>query len=266
MLRELEIDCARESDRIVAFIRDQLAQAGYSHLVVNLSGGLDSALTAALCVRAVGTDGVRAMILPFRSSNPSSEEDAVAQAVALGIHYERLDITPLVEPFVRHYPDISDRRKGNIMARARMIALFDQAAAFEALAAGTSNRTELLLGYFTVFGDGAASFEPIAHLYKCQVRALAGHLGVLDAILAKPPSADLWSGQTDEGELGFTYDEADAILYFLTERHETADRIAARGYRREVIEAIADRMRATEFKRRLLPSLPVEGRTSLPAP
>jgi len=266
MLYELEIDCARECDRIVTFTRGVLAEAGYSRLVVNLSGGLDSALTAALSVRAVGRENVRAMILPYRTSNPSSEAHAVAQAEELGIRYDRFDITPLVEPFVARYPDIDDRRKGNIMARARMIVLFDQAAAFHALAAGTSNRTELLLGYFTIFGDGAASFEPIGHLYKCQVRALARHVGVIRDILEKAPSADLWQGQTDEAELGFSYAEADAILYLLTERHESPESIVARGYERTVVDAIIARMRATEFKRRPVPILSAEGRNAPMSP
>jgi len=260
MLRGLELDCERERARIVAFIREQSSTAGYSRVVMNLSGGVDSALVAVLCVQAVGAANVRALFLPHRTTNPESEQHAMAQARALGLQVQRFDITPVVEPFIAADPAIDERRIGNLMARARMMALFDQSAAFRGLAAGTSNRTEYLLGYFTLFGDGAASFEPLWHLYKQQVRALARHVGVLEPIIAKAPSADLWAGQTDEGELGFTYDDADAILYLATERGLPPPEIAARGYSLAVVDAVLRRMKATEFKRSPLPSLSTAGR------
>lgn len=260
MLRELELDCPRERRRIVEFIRDYLGGAGYSRLVLGVSGGLDSALVAALCAEALGRENVRGLILPCHSSDPLSEKHALLQIEALGLPHERFDITPVVQPFAERYPDINTRRMGNLMARARMMTLFDQAAAWDALVAGTSNRTEYLLGYFTIYGDSAASLEPIEHLYKCQVRSLARHMGVLRDIIEKPPSADLWKGQTDEGELGFTYDEADAILYLYTERGERPEQIAARGYAPEVIQAVIRRMRGSEFKRQPPPVLSVEGR------
>jgi len=258
MLEALQLDCKRESDRIVQFIRQRVSEAGYERAVVGLSGGIDSALTACLCAAALGPRNVRGMVLPYKSSNPNSERDALLQADALGIDVERFDITDMVAPFVRHYPDLTPRRKGNIMARSRMIALFDQSVAFRALVAGTSNRTELLLGYFTIYGDGASSFEPIAHLYKCQVRALSRHVGVVRAIIDKAPSADLWQGQTDEAELGFTYDEADAILYLNTERGLSVPQIVDQGYDAPVVEAVLYRMRSTAFKRQPVPCLPTE--------
>jgi NAD+ synthase len=160
-----------------------------------------------------------------------------------------------VDALLAAFPDVDVRRKGNIMARCRMIALFDQSAAFGGLVAGTSNRTETLLGYFTMHGDGAAALKPIAHLYKCQVRQLSRHVGVPDEIILKAPSADLWEGQTDEGELGFSYDEADQILYLLTEAKLTAAQAAARGFPLATVEAIQRRWQSTEFKRRWPPAV-----------
>ncbi len=260
MLKGLELDCERERSRIVGFIRDQVTAAGYTRVVLNLSGGVDSALVAALSVQAVGAANVRALVLPYRTSSPESEQHAMAQASALGLQVIRFDITGVVQPFLAADPAIDDRRKGNLMARARMMALFDQSMAFRGLAAGTSNRTEYLLGYFTLFGDGAASFEPLWHLYKQQVRALSRHVGVLPVIIDKAPSADLWAGQTDEGDLGFTYDDADAILYLLTERGLPPPEVAARGYALAVVEAVLRRIKSTEFKRTALPSLTTAGR------
>jgi len=258
MLPALELDCDRECARIVEFIRQYLAGAGFSRVVVGLSGGVDSALTATLCVQALGAEGVRAMLLPYQTSDPKSEEHAHMLIDRLGISFTRFEITDMVRPLVAHYPDISARRKGNIMARCRMIALFDQSVVFDALVAGTSNRTELLLGYFTLFGDGAASFEPTGHLYKCQVRALARYLDVPRAILDKAPSADLWKGQTDEGELGFTYDVADQVLYLVTERGLEIEDVVAHGFDRRTVEAIVSCMEATAFKRRMPAALPVK--------
>jgi len=263
MLPALQLDCDRECARIVGFIRGVLANAGRSRVVVGLSGGIDSALTAALCARALGPNNVRAMLLPYETSSPDSEAHARSVIDLLGVTFTRFEITDMVRPLVARYPDMSDRRKGNIMARCRMIALFDQSVCFHGLVAGTSNRTELLLGYYTLHGDGAASFEPIGHLYKCQVKALARHLALPRAILEKAPSADLWKGQTDEGELGFTYDQADQVLYLVTERGLGPDEVVAGGFDRETVEAIVGRMEATSFKRRMPPMCPVEGRTTL---
>jgi NAD+ synthase len=253
----LELDCATEAARIVTFIRERLAGSDCSHLVLGLSGGVDSALVAALCARAVEASRVHALLLPYETSNPSSETDAMRVVDLLGLPHERFGITAMVRPLFEDDPTMDGRRRGNIMARCRMVILFDRSAALNALVVGTSNRTETLLGYFTIHGDGAAAFKPIAHLYKAQVRALARYVGVPEAIIAKAPSADLWKGQTDEGELGFSYDEADQILYLLTERGLAHEQIAALGFRPAVVAAIARRMETTAFKRRLPPELPV---------
>lgn len=255
MLDELRLDVERERRRVVAFIREQTLGAGFSRLVIGLSGGVDSTLVAVLCAEAIGAVNVQAVILPYETSNPESEAHARMVIDTLGLPWERFDITPMVRPFLARYPDMNERRKGNIMARLRMVVLFDQSARLNGLVVGTSNRTETLLGYFTLYGDSAAAFKPIAHLYKCQVRELARAVGVPEVIVSKAPSADLWDGQTDEGELGFTYDEADQVLYLLTEKGLAVDEIVAVGFDARVVREIQRRMHATAFKRRLPPTL-----------
>ncbi|MHB1293638.1 MAG: NAD+ synthase [Anaerolineae bacterium] len=260
MLEALKLDSARECDRIVGFIKDQLAQAGYRRIVLGLSGGIDSALVAALCARAVGPENVLGILMPYCTSNPESEAHARLLADAFGLPTERFEITGMAQPLLDRFPDLDARRLGNVMARCRMIVLYDQSAAFGGLVAGTSNRTETLLGYFTMHGDGAAAIKPIAHLFKCQVRQLACHLGVPAAVIEKAPSADLWQGQTDEGELGFTYDDADQILYLLTEQGLNLDHITTLGFARPTVEAVLRRMVSTAFKRRgpAVMSTPIE--------
>lgn len=263
MIASLQLECPRECTRIVAFIRERLAEAGFHRLVLGMSGGIDSALVAALAARAIGPENVHAVIMPYRTSTPESVVHARLASDWLGLPWELGDISAMVDAMVATDPTMDDRRKGNVMARCRMVVLFDRAAKQEALVAGTSNRTESLLGYFTIFGDGACSLKPIAHLYKCQVRALAGHLGVPDVILHKVPSADLWQSQTDEGELGFTYDEADQIIYLLTERGWDEDAVVAHGFCPETVQAIQRRMRLAAFKLCPPPALPVEGKANL---
>lgn len=250
MLAALRLDCAAETARIITFIRQEVEGAGFKRAVLGLSGGVDSALVAALCAQALGPDHVRAVLMPYRTSNPESEAHARLVGQTLGLDMLHVDISGMVDAIVSQFPDMSSARKGNIMARCRMICLYDQSAACDALVMGTSNRTETLLGYFTLHGDGAAAIKPIAHLYKCQVRELAAYLRLPEVVIAKAPSADLWAGQTDEGELGFTYDEADQVLYLLTEQHQTVQQIAAQGFDLATVKAIEGRMQRSAFKRR----------------
>lgn len=253
MLDSLRLDCTRETDRIVDFIQRHLHGAGFQRALLGLSGGIDSALVAALCVRALGGENVLGLILPCESSSPQSEAHARLLIAQLGMAHKIVDITPMVAPFVARYPDMSGRRRGNVMARCRMICLYDESEAYGGLVMGTSNRTETLLGYFTLYGDGAAAIEPIGHLYKYQVRQLARYLDVPEPIITKPPSADLWAGQTDEGELGFSYDAADQVLYLATEEGLDSAEIAAQGFDERVVQAVLDRMASSAFKRRLPP-------------
>jgi NAD+ synthase len=250
---------------IVAFIRSQLEQAGFERLVVGLSGGVDSATVAYLAARAIGPDNLLAVRMPYRTSAESSETDALRVVDALGCRTELVEITPMVEPMLEVITDRDESarnvRRGNVMARQRMIVLYDRSAAFDALVIGTSNKTEALLGYGTLHGDMAAALAPIGDLYKTQLRAVATELGVPREVVDKPPSADLWPGQTDEGELGRSYDLLDRALFALVDRRWTIDRCVDAGLDRELVEWVAQRVARTEFKRQLPPVAKLSLRT-----
>lgn len=260
-----ELDPAQTIEVIVGFIRSQLAQAGFGRLVVGLSGGVDSATAAFLASRAVAADDLLAVLMPYRTSSPESEADAQLVVDAIGCLSERLDITPMVEPMLGLIGAEDDPalrvRRGNVMARQRMIVLYDRSAAFDALVLGTSNKTEALLGYGTLYGDMAAALQPIGDLYKSQLRAVATQLGVPARIVAKPPSADLWPGQTDEGELGASYEDLDRVLFALVDRRWTVDRCVAAGIDRSLVEWVAHRVAQAEFKRQLPPVAKISLRT-----
>ncbi len=249
MLAELSVDVEREANRIAGYIRDSLATAGFRRAVLGVSGGIDSALVAALCVRALGAENVFGMLLPCENSNPSSTAHGRQIIDMLGMPSAFLDITPMYRPLLAHAPDMGSLRLGNIMSRLRMLTLYDQSVAFDGLVMGTGNRTEWLLGYFTLYGDGASALKPISHLYKCQVRALSSHLGIPDEIVYKAPSADLWEGQTDEADLGFSYDDADQILFLLTELGLDVEAVAGRGFDLRLVQAVQRTYRKTGFKR-----------------
>ncbi|MBN1565188.1 MAG: NAD+ synthase, partial [Anaerolineae bacterium] len=212
---QINTDLARKI--LVLFLRDALTKVGFERAVIGLSGGIDSALSAFLVAEAVGPENVLAIRMPYKISSQASLDDAQAVIDALGIRSDTVDITPMVDPLLERFPDASKLRQGNIMARMRMVVLYDQSVAFNGLVIGTSNKTETLLGYTTIFGDNAAAVQPITDLYKAQVRQLSAAMGVPQSVLDKAPSADLWAGQTDEGELGYTYDLADQILYLLVD-------------------------------------------------
>ena len=260
-----QVDVAQVVGIIVAFIRGQLEQTGFERLVVGVSGGVDSAAVASLAVRAAGPDHVLAVLMPFRDSDPASETDARLLVGGLGCDMQRVDITPMAEPMLTLIGDGDEPatrvRRGNVLARLRMIVLYDRSAAFDGLVCGTSNKTEALLGYGTLHGDMAAAIQPIGDLYKSQLRAVAGELGVPAQIIAKPPSADLWPGQTDEGELGATYEDLDRILYALVDRRWTVDRCVRAGLHRSLVEWTAARVARYEFKRQAPPVAKVSLRT-----
>ena len=233
------------------FLVEELAKTGLEGFVVGLSGGIDSALSCALAVHAVGKDSVRALKMPYRTSSPASEADADALVEMLGVETERIDITPMVDGYFDARDDATALRRGNYCARARMACLFDVSAREKALVLGTSNKTELLLGYGTWYGDVASSLNPIGDLYKTQVRQLARFLNIPKAIIEKPPSADLWPDQTDEDELGVSYEDADAILYRLVDERFTVEEVAAAGFERSLVERVLRMVERSQFKRRL---------------
>jgi NAD+ synthase len=259
------IEPSRTVEVVVAFIRSQMDQAGFDRLVIGLSGGVDSATVAFLAARAIGPDNLLAIRMPYRTSSEASESDALRVVEALGCRTERVDITPMVEPMLALVEDVdpSSRnvRRGNVMARQRMIVLYDRSAAFDALVVGTSNKTEALLGYGTLHGDMAAALQPIGDLYKSQLRAVARELGVPEEIVRKPPSADLWPGQTDEGELGSSYEDLDRALFALVDRRWTVDRCVRAGLERPLVEWVERRVARMEFKRQLAPVAKVSLRT-----
>jgi NAD+ synthase len=225
-------------------------------VVVGLSGGVDSALAAALAARALGPSRVHAFVLPYRTSNPESARDACLVAEQLGIDHRLIDISPMVDPyFALEIPGDGEddrRRRGNKLARERMTILFDQAKKLGCLVLGTSNKTEILLGYSTVFGDNASSLNPLGDLYKQQIWRLAQHLALPRQVVAKQPSADLWPGQTDEDELGMTYEVADEVLYLLFDLGLRPAEVVERGYEEEAVRRIVRLEQANRFKRRLM--------------
>ncbi len=249
VLQRLEIDPELVATILEHFIREEITKVGFHRAVVGLSGGIDSATTCALCARALGPENVLAVRMPYRTSSPSSLEDAQAVIDRFGVRSETVDITPMVDPLFQRFPDMDKRRRGNVMARERMIILYDQSVAFGGLVVGTGNKTEQLLGYTTLFGDSACAINPLGDLYKRQVRQLAAYLGIPEPILKKPPSADLWVGQTDEGELGFTYDEADQILYLIFDARWTVEEVVELGFPRPLVQGIVERVRRNQYKR-----------------
>lgn len=250
-------------DRLVAFIRSFAARAGFTGLVIGISGGVDSAVSAVLGAAAMGADNVLGLIMPYRSSAPESEKDAIMLAGKLGIATERFDITPMIDAYFGG-GEVSTIRRGNKLARERMSILFDIASRDNRLVLGTSNKTEICLGYSTWYGDAACSLNPLGGMYKRDVRAMAAFLGVPRKIIDKNPTADLWPGQTDEGELGISYDLADRVLYRLIEDGERSMAgLADTGADEKIIRLIVDRINTFAFKR-ALPATDLLGTRPIP--
>lgn len=249
ILSRLTINTDLAHTILVKFLRDAVYKVGFSRAVIGLSGGIDSALAAYLVAEAIGPQNVLALRMPYRTSSSDSLADAQAVIDALGVQSDTVDITPMVDALLARFSDANNLRRGNIMARMRMVVLYDQSAAFGGLVIGTSNKTETLLGYSTVYGDNAAGVQAIADLYKTQVRQLGRALGLPPSILAKPPSADLWAGQTDEDELGFTYETADQVLYLLVDERYTVDEVAAEGFERDFVARVWRQVRLNHYKR-----------------
>ena len=246
---------------LTGFIKSEITRVGFTRAVIGLSGGIDSALSCALAAEALGADNVLAVRMPYQTSSADSLEDAEKTATRFGVRMETVEITPMVEPIIQLDPQISKLRKGNLMARARMIILYDQSEVFKGLVIGTSNKTEILLGYTTLWGDMASALNPIGDLYKTQVRQLSRAMDVPHSVVDKAPSADLWKGQTDEAELGFTYDDVDQLLYLLVDgRYSVEDCIAA-GFSKEFVNQVVERIRRSQYKRMMPPIAKLSNRT-----
>jgi NAD+ synthase len=259
---ELEIDTDIARRIIAEFIRGQLRQAGFERAVLGLSGGIDSALVAFLTAEAIGPDRLLSVLMPYRTSSPASRADAEAVVEQLGCASEVVDISPMVDGFFGAESDASPVRRGNFAARMRMSVLYDRSVVWGGLVVGTGNKTESLIGYTTVFGDSACAFNPIGDLYKSQVRQMAEAMGVPDAIIRKAPSADLWPGQTDETEAGFTYPVLDRLLFWLIDKRRSIDEVVALGFDRALVERVDRMVAGAEFKRQVPPIAKLGPRTA----
>jgi NAD+ synthase len=246
---------------LTGFIKSEITRVGMTRAIINLSGGLDSALSCALAVEALGADNVLALRLPYRASSSNSLTDAQLLIDQLGIQSMTIEITDMVDALIKLEPEMSNVRKGNIMARARMIVLYDQSEANKSLAVGTSNKTEILLGYSTIYGDSACAINPIGDLYKTQVRQLSRAMNIPAPIIDKPPSADLWADQTDEKELGFTYEEVDRLLYLLVDQRYSPQEAVEAGFNEKFVNTVTTRIRRNQFKRMQPPIAKISNRT-----
>jgi len=257
----IETDVARRI--IVGFIREQLRQTGFKRLVLALSGGIDSALVAYLAAEAIGAQRLLCVLMPYRTSSEASRIDAEEVVRRLGCASELVDISSMVDAYFDgpEREDASPLRRGNLMARMRMSVLYDHSVTRGGLVVGTGNKTEILIGYTTLYGDSACALAPIGDLYKTQVRQLSAVMGVPEVIVAKRPSADLWPGQTDEQELGMSYARLDRLLYWMVDRRREAGELADMGFEPEVVERVQRMVAASEFKRQMPPVAKLGPRT-----
>jgi NAD+ synthase len=259
---ELAIDTDVARRVIGDFIRSQLRQAGFERAVLGLSGGIDSGLVAYLVAEAIGADRLLCVLMPYRTSSPASRADAEEVVRRLGCASEVVDISPMVDAFYAADTDASPLRRGNFMARMRMSVLYDRSVTWGGLVVGTGNKTESLIGYTTIFGDSACAFNPVGDLYKSQVRQLGAAIGVPDAIIRKAPSADLWPGQTDEAEAGFSYPELDRLLFWRIDQRRSVEEVVEIGFARGLVERVDRMVAGAEFKRQVPPIAKLGPRTA----
>jgi NAD+ synthase len=261
--KKIDLTINTESVRqiLTGFIRSEITRVGFSRAVVNLSGGLDSSLSCYLAVEAIGAENVLALRLPYKTSTSDSLDHAQMVIETLEVQSLTIPITDMADALIQQFPDMSRVRQGNIMARLRMIVLYDQSEVFHGLAVGTGNKTEILLGYTTLYGDSACAINPVGDLYKTQIRQLAREIGIPAVIIDKPPTADLWLGQTDEGELGFTYDEVDQLLYMLVDQRYKPEDCVEAGFAESFVGSVMERVRRNHFKRVMPPIAKLSNRT-----
>lgn len=269
---ELAIDTDVARRVIGEFIRGQLRQAGFERAVVGLSGGIDSALVSYLVAEAIGADRLLCVLMPYRTSSPASRGDAEEVVRRIGCSSELIEISAMVDGYFGREGvsgalgpeglEASPVRRGNLMARMRMAVLYDRSVTWRGLVVGTGNKTESLIGYTTLFGDSACAFNPIGDLYKSQVRQMAAAMGVPDAIIAKAPSADLWPGQTDEAEAGFSYPELDRLLFWLVDKRRSPEELVAKGFPAGLVTWAVRTVAGAEFKRQVPPIAKLGPRTA----
>lgn len=246
---ELDVQPELVERMLVSFLREELRSAGFARAVVGLSGGIDSAVAAALCARAFGPEQTLCVLLPYRTSSPDSEAHARQVAERLGTPARKVDISAMADGYLAQEGIDAPLRRGNALARCRMIVLYDLSVEWNGLVIGTSNKTEMLLGYSTQWGDSAHAVNPLGDLYKHQVVQLACHLDVPREVIDKPPSADLFEGQTDEADLGFTYETADRLLYAMIDQRRSERELVAAGFAPELVAQVARRVVQNQFKR-----------------
>lgn len=257
----MKINCRFVERILCGFIREELSRAGFSRAVLGLSGGLDSSVCACLAARALGPENVLGLIMPCGDLAAEDATHAADLARRLKIRSRVIDIAPMIDAYFVLEPSTERNLRGNKMARERMSILYDQSAREKALILGTSNKTELLIGYGTVHGDMASALNPLGDLYKTQVRQLAAHLELPRAIQDKVPSAGLWSGQTDEGEIGISYEELDKILFALVDQRLSPAEVVQKGFSGDAVERIMGLIKGSEFKRHMPPIAKLSGRT-----
>lgn len=246
---------------LTGFIKSELNRVGFKRAVIGLSGGIDSALSCVLAAEAIGKENVLAVRMPYKASSQDSLDHAQIVIEKFGVQSLTLPITEMADPLIALDPEMSKTRKGNIMARCRMIVLYDQSESFGGLVIGTGNKTEILLGYSTIFGDSASAINPIGDLYKTQVRQLSRALGIPDEIVDKAPSADLWANQTDEDELGFTYEDVDKLFYLLIDQRYRVEECVEAGFDENFVRSVLRRVQRNQFKRMMPPIAKVSNRT-----
>jgi NAD+ synthase len=260
-VQDLHLDYGIVEDILKAFLVNEIRKFGFNSIVLGLSGGIDSAVVCELAVRALGADNVLALMMPYASSSPDSLEHAELMIRKLGIRAEEVPITPVVDAFFSTVPSDQLLRRGNIMARTRMVFLYDVSARDGRLVAGTSNKTELLLGYGTMFGDMASAVNPIGDLYKTQIRGLARHLGIPEELIVKAPSADLWEGQSDEEDLGFSYEAVDLLLFMMLEKRMDKQAILNEGISDPFYDRVRKMVVRNQYKRMMPVIAKISGRT-----
>ena len=250
-MNKLDLNLKDIHSELVEFLRENFKKAGFSKAVLGLSGGIDSALVAYLLRDALGKENVLAIMMPYKSSNPDSLNHAKLVIEDLKINSKTIEITDMIDAYFKNEKEATSLRMGNKMARERMSILFDYSSKENALVVGTSNKTEIYLGYSTQFGDSACALNPIGDLYKTNIWDLSRYLKIPNELIEKKPSADLWEGQTDEQEMGLTYKEADQVLYRMLEENKTVEEVLAEGFNKDLVDNIVRRMNRSEYKRRM---------------